>query len=253
MKSLVRIVLASALSLLLLLTGCRRTETVLHPGDIFQNPTQLELLEVLAKKKFARADAILKTEPVDLPGTNGGTILWWQAYVGNYDAFLYLLERGANPNALVSDTINTMEFCAERSDPRFLQSAIKHGGKANLVGTFSGQTPIYSAILSGPMTNILILISNGADLNFSDYSGETPLTLALGGNQFDYAVLLLNHGADPTKRNRAGFNAYDFLAQWQRGSDHPLHQLYTNAVRAFEEKRKTMVTNATGSTSRTDR
>jgi len=222
---------------MLLLVGCQRTDINERAKIIFGDSRQLQLINVLARGNFSRADYILKTLPIDLPGTNGGTVLWWEACEKNFDGFEYLLRKGADPNKLVSDEKNTMEYCAEASDPRFLESILKYGGKVNLVGSFSGETPIAVAVMASNEANIEFLLRNGAELNFSDTQGDTPLSLSLLANHFDLAVFLLKRGADPNKRNKAGLNAFDFLERWKRTPDHPLYPSYTNAVKAFEQRK----------------
>ena len=206
--------------------------------NVFTNAAQLRLIGALAETNFARADAILKDMSVDFPGTNNGTVLCWQANVGNFDAFEYLLKKGANPGRVVTDTYSTMELCAKQEDPRLLQAAIVHGGRINTIGYFTRQTPIYAAIIARRRINVEILVQNGAYLNVSDPTGITPLIWASECRAFDLVVLLLKHGADPQARDNKGFNALQVLREVNPKPGDPLYDSYREAISLLEAKRR---------------
>src|SRR6266700_3310594 len=67
----------------------------IRPENVFTNTTQLELVAALAETNLHRADTILKGLALEERGTNGATVLWWEANVGNFEAFDYLLGKGA--------------------------------------------------------------------------------------------------------------------------------------------------------------
>lgn len=211
---------------------------VTRAKDVFTNTAPLQLIAALAETNFAGAGAILKNLPVNSHGTNGATVLWWQANVGNFDAFEYLLKKGARPGDLVTDARNTLELCAKQDDPRFLEAAIKHGGNVNMIGYFTQQTPIYAAILARRKANVELLLKNGAYLNVSDPTGITPLLWASEARAFDLVVLLLKHGADPEIRDNNGFSALHVLREVNPKAGDPLYDSYTEAIRLLESYQK---------------
>jgi ankyrin repeat protein len=207
---------------------------VVKAKDVFTNTAQLQLIAALAETNFSRADDILKSLPVDTRATNGGTVLWWEANLGNFDAFAYLLRKGAKPGLAVTDTYNTLELCAKQEDPRLLAAAVEHGGNANLIGDFTGQTPIYSAILARRTANVQLLIKNNACLNVSEPTGITPLIWASDAKAFDLVVLLLKHGANPSARDNSGFSALDILQKLHPKADHPMYESYVEAMKLLQ-------------------
>jgi ankyrin repeat protein len=209
--------------------------------DIFTNKAQIELVAVLNRKDFKRADDILKSLPIDERGINGGTILWWEAGVGDFEAFEYLLKKGAKlGQGSPKNTYNTVELSVKQEDLRFLKSVIEYHGNINMIGYFTRQTPIYAAILSRQNNNVKMLIKNGAYLNIVDPSGFTPLLWAANASAFDLVPMLLSHGADPSVRDLAGFSALDILhaAQVRIKTDHPLYNSYIEAVKVLEKVNK---------------
>ena len=172
--------------------------------SVFTNSEQLKLIAALAETNFVAAEQLLKSIPIDFKGTNGGTVLWWEANVGNFAAFDYLLKKGAKPVQWITDTYNTLELCAMQDDPRFLQAVIIYGANINTIGHFTHQTAIFSAINARIYANVEILIEKGAHLNVADPTGITPLIWASESRAFDLMVLLLKHGANPGFGSRAG-------------------------------------------------
>ena len=117
--------------------------------------------------------------------------LFWFALHGNYQAFEFLLENGAEPNVVAKIEIKQkmhpdrpefkslplMELLAPIADSRFLESALKHGGdpdtkvQSSVIG---GLPIIFAAIDSGNIENVGLLIDSGSDIDFT-HSLTSPL------------------------------------------------------------------------------
>jgi ankyrin repeat protein len=157
----------------------------------------------------------LKAE-IDKPAANGTTALI-DAIVNNHiELAMYLLEKGANPNAADNFYKRTPLFAAiearnpdyardtappvpDAGDPLDLIKALLARGattntRANTVpvrgfmqvsanwANFDGQTPFLRAALAGDITVMRLLLEHGADPNINTNDGATPLMAAAGVN-----------------------------------------------------------------------
>lgn len=60
----------------------------------------------------------------------------------------------------------------------------------------TGDTPLHIAALNGNLRAIVLLLTEGAELNARGEGGMTPLHYAVQMEQIDAIKLLLEHGAD---------------------------------------------------------
>ena len=110
--------------------------------------------------KLAKAGA-----NVNASGDEGITLLMWAMAKGNKEAFLTLLEVGANSDIQPSDWYSPIALAAKHSDPYFLREIVSHGGDINLIDKTTGQTPIFEAIGSLNRVTFDLLVAVGAKLN----------------------------------------------------------------------------------------
>ena len=146
------------------------------------------------------------------------TLLWGNRD-GNSDAMLDvkrlgllkdLLRCGADPNA--TDKMGSALVCAARCNfSRSAELLIKYGARVNQVDS-DGVTALESAVNSGNLDCMNLLLSRGADANSYNALGKTPLMLA-SGQQGQNALMiiesLINHGADVNRLSRSGQTALD--------------------------------------------
>jgi len=185
------ITVASGIGPEILLTGKA------DPKAIFQDEKQMFVINSLAKADYASVGVAIKSMKIDKRGVKGVTLLWWQANVGNFEAFEYLLNMGANPSAQTSDGPNVIELCAMQEDIRFIKAAVKNGANVNLISQYDRQTPIFSAVLSRRFENAKFILDAGACLDVADPMGTTPVLLASDQGAFDFVVFFLKRGANP--------------------------------------------------------
>jgi ankyrin repeat protein len=145
---------------------------------VFSDRFQLDLINALKNKEFPRVDALIHGGNIDAAATNGETVLWWEANVGDFDAFEYLLKKGANPVCQVLNGLNITEVCAAQTDTRFLLSDLRHGANVNMISSFYRQTPIFAAIMYRNLKNTELLLDSGAYCDVSNDMGETPVVFA---------------------------------------------------------------------------
>jgi ankyrin len=165
--------------------------------------------------EMARVMVDLKAD-IDKPAANGTTALI-DAIVNNHiELAMYLLDKGANPNAADNFYKRTPLFAAiearnldyahdtappvpDAKDPLDLIKALLAKGaatntRANTMpvrgfmqvsanwANFDGQTPFLRAALAGDITVMRLLLDHGADANINTNDGATPLMAAAGVN-----------------------------------------------------------------------
>lgn len=183
------------------------------PSEIFANESMLRALRALEFKAFSELDLSLANVQVDQRGRNGETLLWWQANVGNLEAFEYLLGKGANPRSQISDGASVLELCAMQENVGFLKAALERGANPNAISQYKRETPIFSAIIRRRIDNVKLLIEAGACLDISDPMGVTPMILASDMGAYDIVVILLEAGANPFWQTIQGHNLAASLAE----------------------------------------
>jgi hypothetical protein len=136
----------------------------------------------------------------------------------NKAGFRRLLERGAQPDALARARgyedfrpapwrLPIRDAAADRHDSWWLETLLAHGANPNLVQPkrggddtldySAGTTPLFSALESGRVENLDLLIKAGADLNHQDNRGNCPLYYtAMYVRDFAMVLRLLAAGAD---------------------------------------------------------
>jgi len=209
-------------------------------SDFFSAPVQRSLAEAVERGNLNQAqEALDQGADVDAIGKNGMTPLFWALAKQNVDGFRFLLEQGANPNAVVDlprhfqdRQAGAMEMAAQLEDPAYLRSLLEHGGDPNTIVNRSWNMPLlYRAIMSRRPENVLLLLEFGADIDHRDNAGQTPLLKAINATMFEIALLLLRQDADPTVANQWGNTPADLVMQFgNRGIDRR-----TNDLAAFDE------------------
>ena len=123
---------------------------------------------------------------------------------GNYslDMVKFLLDSGADPNALDDQGTLALNAIAFRSGPENLAIAkllLERGANVNKRDR-RGWTPIHAVAGSGQIDIAKLLIEHGANLNvlaINGYKPVSPLSIAVETNNMDMAALLVEHGAQP--------------------------------------------------------
>jgi ankyrin repeat protein len=191
------------------LAGCDRGGGTVGYGNLTYNATEvfgkstpaLELAKAAGRGDGKEINRLIASGTnVNTVGQHNITPLWWALWTKNYEGFVTLLAKGANPNAQRTEGYPIMYLAADMSDSRFLEAALKHGGDANLPDKRSGWPPLVMAVQNGYKQNVDLLLAAKGDANWQDsISGETLPMVALGARvDYEMAYELLQHGADPT-------------------------------------------------------
>jgi ankyrin repeat protein len=183
-----------------------------------------------ARGELERIDQLIaKGADPNGEGEEGMTPMEWAMRAQNKAGFRHLLDRGANPDSLarsraVGDNrpapwLPIRDAAADPHDSWWLQMLLSHGANPNVVQPkrggddttdySAGTTPLFSAIDSGRLENVDLLLKAGADVNHQDNHGETPLIRAVTftPGHFRIVIRLLEAGADWRIRNNDGEDA----------------------------------------------
>lgn len=198
------------------------------PSDrLFDNPAVARLADAVGSGDIKSAQQwVERGADVNAVGKRGMTLLLWALGKRNVNGFGFLLEHGANANAVTCcdeaaagsvHQLSAMGLAARVESPDYLRELLAHGGNPNLVVSELSETPIFYTLLDRRIENARILIKAGADLNHTT-SGSmmTPMARAAGQTDYEMALLFLRAGADPTIRNRWGRTAIDDTMKYGR-------------------------------------
>ncbi|MCA9045656.1 MAG: ankyrin repeat domain-containing protein, partial [Planctomycetaceae bacterium] len=184
--------------------------------EYFEDPQVIALCHAIEDREFDEIDRLVADGvEVNTVGKNGMTPLLW-AYPGNdLELFEYVLERGADPNVILTGHMgkkvnmrpgdSVMSMCAKTVFPGYLKAVLKHGGNANIQDSWKN-SPLHSVVCNGKNKQVRVqaLLDSGADIDSLSGSDVTPAMEAISqGGQYELALFLLKKGADPSTRRRS--------------------------------------------------
>ena len=80
-------------------------------------------------------------------------------------------------------------------DVQSVKFCVENGAEINVKGSHVKTFPLHSAVSSGNLAIVKILLQNGANVNIQNRTGKSPLSLAAAGNRLDLVKLLVQNGA----------------------------------------------------------
>ena len=179
------------------------------PHDVFLEGADLELVSAAGNGDVERVrQLVAQGSDVNVTGKGGITPLLWALKTRNFEGYLVLLEAGANPNHSI-EGLSVIHLAASLDDTRFLEGAIKKGGKFDLQGP-SGITPLMVASRTGNLENVRLLVKMNVEVNVGDVLGLTALHYAVILNYQSVIQFLMNNGANPSQPDKAGVSAADY-------------------------------------------
>jgi len=131
-----------------------------------------------------------------MPDEAGCTPLHYTAYFGHLDAARYLLEIGADVDAVSLDPLRNQPIHAAATSgyAEVVRLLLAHG--ADPRATQSGQwTALHGAAEKGHAEVVAVLLEHGAEPQAASVSGATPLSLATEKGHARVAELLASAGA----------------------------------------------------------
>lgn len=131
----------------------------------------------------------------------GQTLLIWSIMNDHYKSAEMLLRLGSDPNLQNNDGLSALMYAAEwaigdwAGNPKYLKLVLSYGGNPNAVATPKVpparlQTPLIAAVNSLSLENVKILISAGADPDYSE-GCKSALAAAFNLGQIDIVRYLI--------------------------------------------------------------
>src|SRR5712691_7433338 len=145
---------------------------------------------------------------VDAASEYGATSLWEACNNGSTGMVERLVKAGANPNATLTGTGETVLMrCARTGNPEAVKALLKKAADPNARDPVRGQTALMWALEEHHPEVASVLIQNGADVHAKSKGGFTPLLFAARQGDIESARLLLDKGADVNEAAPGGLNA----------------------------------------------
>ncbi len=118
------------------------------------------------------------------PAPDGFPPLSLACYFGHQDLAIYLLELGADVNAVATNgtNIQALHAAVARNNTVLCKLLLEQGANVNAKQT-QGVTALHSAVHRGSLELVKLLVSYQADTSAKMDNGDTPITIAKRENQ----------------------------------------------------------------------
>lgn len=158
--------------------------------DINEAATQGDLAQV---KIWVGKDSQL----VKFKDKEGRTPLHWASRGVYLDVLEYLVENGANVNAMDNDNVTALHSLSYRGNTRAMEILIKEGADVEAKDV-NGLTPLIYTAYGGQEAAAALLIKHGANAKVRDDTGLTVADIAEDQGYAELAIYFLSVGAELT-------------------------------------------------------
>jgi ankyrin repeat protein len=134
--------------------------------------------------------------PVDQPGPEGSTALYWAALHGRTSTVQLLLDAGANPSARTLRNSTPLEVAVGGKHPDVIRLLVDADAEIDVQSDDQGTSPLMIAASSGQTDVVRLLVSRGANPNLKNRAGQTALFSAVKEDQSEIVAILIKAGAD---------------------------------------------------------
>ncbi len=165
---------------------------------------------------LAKVKALVEGDPalVKAKDENGRTPLHWAARGGHFEVLQYLVDRGADLNAIDNNGIAPLHSLARSGQTEAARLLIDKGADIDIKDPVK-LTPLNMAAESGLEAMVKLLIEKGANIENKHAYGRTPLVgAARERGNINVIRMLLDAGADVNSSDNWGATALD-LAAWR--------------------------------------
>ena len=179
--------------------------TILHKSA-YINKTSLSISIIKEiRKKLGYTQALISF--INSKTSQGLTPLHYAAYKGNLELSKYLIQNGANVNALTNLGKNIIHLSAEGDQPSLMVYYIYKRIMDISEPDYNGSTALHWACFSGAIHSVDFLLALNAEVNAMDKKEITPLQLACFFKREKIVIKLLQNGAIKEMENLRGENA----------------------------------------------
>lgn len=113
----------------------------------------------------------------------------------------FLVENGANPNAILNEGKTAMMFACQFGDIETVKLLLEAGAKINITNTF-GESPLYIAVARNHIDVVKYLLEQGANANSHVTKDKVTLFRACEVGNIEVVNLLLDAGAEVNVSNK---------------------------------------------------
>ncbi len=203
-----------------------------------------QLFDAIRKGDAAEVRALLTAEPSlsDARHDSGATPVLWAVYTGHAE-LAELASGGRQPDFFEACALGRRERAAEilARDPKLVHEYSADGFSPLGLAVFFGHVdiarllvergadvdqpsrnalrvaPLHSAVASGTLELVELLLSNGARPDCTESADATPLHSAAGHGSREMVDRLLASGADRRRRTKDGKTAADLAREYGHG------------------------------------
>ncbi|KAL7755650.1 hypothetical protein ACKLNR_014177 [Fusarium oxysporum f. sp. zingiberi] len=156
-----------------------------------------------------------RTKVVDRQNQRMETPLHLAARCGHKDMILWLIDKGADVQAMSKDFTTVLHIASVHCESSVIEYLISKGAKVN-EGDHWQWTPLHHAARDGRTDNVQLLINEKADLHAVSDDGQTALHLAAENGILSVRDMLIENGARKDFRNDFGFTESDLLRKFEK-------------------------------------
>lgn len=121
-------------------------------------------------------------------------LLHTSIWSNNFEAFMMLLKKGANPNLKDKSRRTPLHVCVNYDRPKFAAELLKlHSLRLNVHGP-GGDTALISAAYQKREEIFIMLIEAGANINSTNYSDENLIGIPRAVYDHDFRRFIINYG-----------------------------------------------------------
>jgi len=157
----------------------------------------LDIFEASVLGKLEQIRNLIDRDPslVNSYSPDGFTPVALAAYLGQMDVTEYLLEKGANVNAMAKNAtgFTPLTGAIANNHVEISKILVKRGADVNHRYE-GGVSPLMEASLNGNLELVRILLENGADPTAKTGDGKTPMSFAKEKNHVEVIEALRRHG-----------------------------------------------------------
>ncbi|XP_022900718.1 protein fem-1 homolog C isoform X2 [Onthophagus taurus] len=165
---------------------------------------QLEIVEYLVNSCGADIEQGGCYEVPDDRSVHSVTPLWCAAVSGKLPVVQFLVDHGANLNAVSDSGSTPVRSACFMTHLEIVQYLVEKGADINRPN-YNGGTCLINSVQSAQLCSFLL--KHGADVNARDIQNKTALHYAIQEHRIETTALLLEHGANYNVKSKYGDDA----------------------------------------------
>jgi ankyrin repeat protein len=185
----------------------------LASAGIAASPGDGSLVAAVKARDWPAVNALLRRHAdVNAPEGDGTTALHWAAHWDAPQIVDQLIAAGANVNARNEYGATVLSVACTNGNAAIVEKLVRAG--ADLEARTSGETAVMTAVRTGSLDAVRVLLAAGASRNAKDLRTEQTLLMTAAAEAHPEVVkLLIEHGVDAGTRSKGGFTALAFAVR----------------------------------------